>query len=156
MILHDKTALFLATGCFVGKIPIAPGTLGSLAGLPLCYALSLAPLPVAFTLIAVLTAMAIHVAGAAEKALGQKDPGCIVIDEIAGMAVTLFGLPFSPVIVITGFFLFRVLDVLKPPPVSTMEKRFAGGAGIVLDDIVAGCMANLLLRLLLYITPGFV
>ena len=90
--------------------------------------------------------MAIWIAGEAEKMLGKKDPGCIVIDEIAGMAVTLLAIPFTLQNAIAGFLLFRFFDVLKPPPIRTIDKKVHGGVGIVLDDVIAGVFANLVLR----------
>ncbi len=144
---RQKVTLFLATGGLVGLIPVAPGTFGSLVGLGGCYLLAGLDFSLALILTIVLFVLAVRIAGDAEKLLGQKDPGAIVIDEITGMAVTLLGFPFSFPVAIAGFLLFRVLDISKPPPVRTVERRFSGGFGIVVDDVVAGVMANLILRL---------
>jgi phosphatidylglycerophosphatase A len=92
---------------------------------------------------------AVWIANDAEKLLKKKDPGCIVIDEIAGMAVTLFGLPFNLTTALIGFIIFRILDISKPFPIRALDKRVAGGVGIVIDDVAAGIFANLLLRLIL-------
>ena len=92
---------------------------------------------------------AVWVAGQAEQLLGAKDPGCIVIDEIAGMAVTFLGVPFSVPAVIIGFVLFRFFDILKPFPVGYMEKRLSGGLGVVMDDVAAGVMSNVALHVIL-------
>jgi phosphatidylglycerophosphatase A len=92
------------------------------------------------------------VAGEAEKTLGDKDPGCIVIDEIAGMAVTFFALDFSWAVAIAGFALFRFFDVLKPFPIRYLEKRYGGGFGVVIDDVAAGVISNLVLRVGLMMT----
>ena len=155
MIRHDKAALFLATGCCVGNIPAAPGTLGTIVGLPVCYALSFLGLPALVMAVVMIIAVAVYVSGVAEKQLNRKDPGCVVIDEIAGIVITLFGLPFSPAVVITGFFLFRLLDVVKPYPISLLDRRLKGGIGIVSDDLAAGLVANLLLQWLLHLFPDF-
>jgi len=72
-----------------------------------------------------------------------------VIDEIAGMAVTLVGLPFNLTTVLIGFIIFRILDISKPFPIRALDQRLSGGVGIVIDDVVAGIFANLLLRLIL-------
>ena len=94
--------------------------------------------------------MAIWLADASEKLIKKKDPGCIVIDEIAGMLVTLAGLPFNFFTVVVGFVLFRLLDIFKPFPIRYLERKIPGGAGIVVDDIVAGIIANITLRIIVY------
>lgn len=142
----DNVAVFVATGGYVGKAPVAPGTFGTLIGLPLCYLLSFFRTSAAMGLTIAVIAGAVWAAHRAEAALGRHDPGCIVIDEIAGMAVTLLGLPFTPISAVTGFALFRVFDIAKPPPVRTLDRRVPGGLGVVADDVAAGILANLVLR----------
>jgi phosphatidylglycerophosphatase A len=144
----QKVTFFLATGGLVGMIPVAPGTFGSVVGLGVCYLLAGLDFSLAFILVIVLFVLAVRIAGEAEKMMGRKDPGAIVIDEIAGMAVTLLGFPFSIPVAVAGFALFRVLDIIKPPPIRTVERRFSGGFGIVIDDVVAGVLANVILRVL--------
>ena len=129
-----------------GKAPLAPGTFGTLVGLPCCYLLSFFSPPAALGLTAAVVAGAVWAAQRAETAMGRHDPGCIVIDEIAGMAVTLLGLPFTPLIVVAGFVLFRIFDIVKPPPVGTLDRKVSGGLGVVADDVAAGILANLVLR----------
>lgn len=143
--------MFLATGGFVGNIPIAPGTFGSLLGLPLCYAFAKIRLPLAILGVISLVAVAIWIAQLAETITRQKDPGKIVIDEIAGMVVTLIGIPFHLTSVVIGFVIFRVLDILKPFPIRSLEGRVSGGAGVVIDDVAAGIYGNIIVRLILYI-----
>jgi len=94
---------------------------------------------------------AVYIADAAEKLLKQSDPGCIVIDEIAGMMVTLIGLPFNLITVVMGFIIFRILDILKPFPIRNLDKRIPGGLGVVADDVGAGIIANLMLRIIIQI-----
>jgi phosphatidylglycerophosphatase A len=147
----NKTAVFLATGLYVGKVPLAPGTFGSLLGLPLCFLLDKIQLSAAIAAVLLIIALATWIADAAERILGRSDPGCIVIDEIAGMAVTLIGLPFNPTTVAVGFILFRILDILNPFPIRVIDKRLPGGLGIVADDVIAGIFSNFLLRILLFI-----
>ena len=96
-------------------------------------------------------ALAIWISGAAAKTLQRRDPGCIVIDEIAGMVVTFIGLPFTLTTAVLGFILFRLLDILKPFPIRTLDQRLSGGLGIVADDVVAGIFANTIVRILLFI-----
>jgi phosphatidylglycerophosphatase A len=148
MNFHRPAVLFLATGCNIGKMPFAPGTFGSLLALFPCYLLALFPLQIEITVIVVFVGIAILVADKAEKILAQKDPGSIVIDEIAGMMVTLTGLPFNGVTVVTGFVIFRILDIAKPFPIRAIEKRLKGGVGIVVDDLIAGIMGNMTLRII--------
>jgi phosphatidylglycerophosphatase A len=151
MNFSEKAAVFLATGFYVGNIPFAPGTFGSLIGLPLGFLLAGVQLSAAIIAALLIIGLAIWIANVAARALKRKDPGCIVIDEIAGMVVTLIGLPFNFATAVTGFILFRILDILKPFPIRILDKRVSGGLGIVADDVVAGIFANLLLRILLLI-----
>jgi len=144
-----KSVIFLATGFYVGKIPFAPGTFGSIIGLPLCFFLSKIELPIAGLCTLVFILIAILIAHDAEKILNKNDPGCIVIDEIAGIIVTLLGMPFNLITVAAGFFIFRIMDIFKPFPIRVLEKRLTGGAGIVLDDVAAGIFGNLALRAML-------
>lgn len=152
MKFRQATVLFLATGCNIGKIPLAPGTFGSLFALLPCYLLSLVPWWAEIFCIVAFVYFAILVADAAENLLDQKDPGCIVIDEIAGMMVTLAGLPFNFVMVASGLVIFRILDITKPYPIRAFEQRLKGGTGVVMDDLVAGIMGNIVLRFILSLT----
>ncbi len=138
--------MFLATGCYVGRIPVAPGTFGSLLALIPCFFLSGLPLAVNYGIILLFIGLAVWVATDAEEILKAQDPGCIVIDEVAGMMMTLAGLPFDVLTVVSGFIIFRILDIIKPFPIRTAERHISGGAGVVLDDVIAGVMANVLLR----------
>ncbi|MFC1577600.1 phosphatidylglycerophosphatase A [Thermodesulfobacteriota bacterium] len=151
MNFSEKAAVFLATGFYVGNIPFAPGTFGSLIGLALCFLLAGIHLSAAIIATLLIIGLAVWIADVAAKTLKRKDPGCIVIDEIAGMVVTLIGLPFNLTTALTGFILFRILDILKPFPIRILDKRVSGGLGIVADDVVAGIFANALMRILLFI-----
>jgi len=139
----------LATGGYIGFIPFAPGTFGSLLGIPLFYFISSLPLLPAFSFIIAFILFSVWIAGKAEKSLKTKDPGCIVIDEIAGMGVTFFMIPFNLYLAIIGFIVFRFFDILKPFPVNYLEKRFTGGLGVVIDDVAAGIMSNIVLQIIL-------
>ena len=149
MKFRRRFILFLATGGGIGYASWAPGTLGTVVGLPICYGLANLALPWAVAGIIVFIGVAIWIAGAAERELGQKDPGCIVIDEVAGLMVTYTGLAWNFPIVIAGFVIFRFFDILKPFPIRQMERRFTGGFGIVIDDVAAGVMGNIVLRILI-------
>ena len=146
MNIKQKSVMFLATGCYIGNISFAPGTFGSVLGLPLCFFLSKIDFSIAVLLTLIFILCAIWIANEAEKIFNAKDPGCIVIDEIAGIILTLFGLPFNIISVTAGFLVFRTLDIWKPYPIRLLENKFSGGIGIVLDDVVAGILSNLILR----------
>ena len=150
MNFREKSVMFLATGCFIGNIPFAPGTFGTILGLPLCFLLSRTNFSIAVLLTAIFIIFAILIAHDAEKILKKDDPGCIVIDEIAGLMVALFGLPFNVIYASAGFAIFRFFDILKPFPIRLIEKKLSGGTAIVMDDVVAGIFSNLVLRVLLF------
>lgn len=146
MNFKGKMVFFFATGGYVGKIPFAPGTFGSVVGLVICFFLSRISVSLAALLAIVLILSAVWLSEHAERIIGEKDPGCIVIDEIAGMVVTMIGVPFDALTAISGFVLFRLLDVIKPPPVRMFQDSLAGGAGVAMDDVAAGIIGNLILR----------
>jgi phosphatidylglycerophosphatase A len=143
--------MFLATGCYIGNISFAPGTFGSVLGLLLCFFLSKIDFSIAVFLTLIFILSAIWVANEAEKIVGEEDPGCIVIDEIAGIILTLSGLPFNITSMTVGFLVFRALDIWKPYPIRLLESKFSGGIGIVLDDVAAGILSNVFLRVFLII-----
>ena len=151
MKIRDRAVIFLATGLLIGNVPFAPGTFGSLIGLPLAFLLSRLNLLLSASFILLFVFFAIAVASAAEKILSKKDPAKIVIDEIAGLMVTFAGLPFNLGTAIAGFIIFRAFDILKPFPIRALERKVPGGGGVVLDDVLAGIYANLILRLAFYI-----
>lgn len=152
MNLREKGVLFLSSGGFIGNIPFAPGTFGSLLGLPLCFLLSKVSLWVSFLFIVIFVALAIWVCNKAEQLIQEKDPGCIVIDEISGMMLSLAGIPFNLISAAAGFVIFRLLDIFKPFPIRAIEKKISGGAGIVLDDIAAGIISNIILRIVFFLS----
>jgi len=141
--------LAVATGGYIGYIPVAPGTWGSVLGVAVYWLVSALPLSAALLLTALLAAVAVWIAHQAEIILRTQDPGQIVIDEVIGMMVALTALPMLPMVWIAAFFLFRFFDILKPFPIGYLEKKCPGGLGIVIDDVIAGVAANLLLRVLL-------
>jgi phosphatidylglycerophosphatase A len=147
MNLRDRAVLLLATGFGVGHIPLAPGTYGSLLGLPLCFVLA----EIGFALIAVVTTVglvffSVWIASQAQRLIRTKDAPCIVIDEMAGMAVAMLGLPLTVLNLALGFIVFRLLDIIKPFPARHLDANVSGGWGIVMDDVVAGLYCNMLLR----------
>jgi phosphatidylglycerophosphatase A len=147
-------ALWLATWCGSGLLPWAPGTFASLSALPLAWLLMMAGgvwLLLAATLLVFLIGL-----WAAERymaAVGIHDPTAVVIDEIAGQWLTLAIAPLDPFAYATGFLLFRVFDVLKPWPVSWLDRRVAGGFGVMIDDLGAALYAGGALWLILWLWP---
>ena len=138
---------FLASGFFSGHIPFAPGTMGTLVAIPL-YLLLISILQgwLYAGAVVALTLAAIWISGLAEKIYGCKDPQKVVIDEIVGFLLTMTAVPPSAMYIIMGFILFRLFDILKPQPAGWINDRMRGGSGIVLDDIVAGLYANIVLQ----------
>ncbi len=138
-----RAIIFIATGAYSGYFPVAPGTAGTLVGVILyLFLYRLHPL-FYLIIIILLFSLGVWLSGEAEKILNKKDPGYIVIDEIVGFMVTMFLLPEGVWFIIGGFFLFRLLDILKP---FQQIERIRGGLGVMLDDIVAGILANLILQ----------
>lgn len=134
-----------------GHAPAAPGTFGSAAGLLLFWAVRASGSQVleAAVLLAV-TMIGVAVATQAESAYGRRDPGVIVIDETAGMLLTLAAVPVGLGGALAGFLAFRFFDIVKPFPARRAE-RLPGGWGVMADDLVAGLYAQALLRLLLWL-----
>ncbi|MFC1798192.1 phosphatidylglycerophosphatase A [Thermodesulfobacteriota bacterium] len=151
MTFKEKTVLFFASGCFSGYLPVAPGTFGTLVGLPLCFFLSKIDFFAAAIYITLFVIFAIWIAHMAENILQKTDPGYIVVDEIAGIMITFIGIPFTLFSAGAGFLVFRIMDIWKPFPIRRIEKKIPGGAGVVMDDLLAGVYANLLLRIVLLV-----
>ncbi len=133
---------WLAFGFGAGLVPGAPGTAGTLVGVPVYLALS--PLPLWGYGAAVLGLGLVGVWACAKAAaeLGEGDPRAVVWDEIVGFLVTMVAAPPGWLWVVAGVVLFRVLDILKPWPIGAVDRRLRGGWGIMLDDVVAGVMAS--------------
>ncbi len=148
----DQGAHLVATGLLSGHSPFAPGTAGSAVGLVLFVPLVWASLPVQLGLCAALFFVGVFAAARVARRVGLEDPGIVVVDEVLGMWLSILGLPFTPLVVILGFLLFRVLDILKPYPAAALE-HLPGGWGIMADDVAAGIYANLLLRVFLIVWP---
>lgn len=138
--------LSLSSACGLGYIPVAPGTFGTLAALPLWWLFSAWPWWLALGLTLAMAALAIAVSAQAERLYGGHDNRKIVIDEVAGMLVTVFGVPFAGPQIAVAFVLFRVLDATKPPPIRWFDQNVGGGLGVVADDLVAGVIGLALLH----------
>jgi phosphatidylglycerophosphatase A len=137
-------------------LPKAPGTFGTLVGVPLVWWLAQAGITwqyyIALTI--AVTIIGTIASSAAEKELGKKDPGCVVVDELAGYMVTMAFVPITWWTLAGGFILFRIFDILKPPPIGMLDKKVKGGWGIMVDDLAAGAIANGVLQLCLLIATN--
>lgn len=150
----QRLALAIATCGYVGYVPIAPGTAGSAVGLALLWAVrgtGSAALEVA--LVVVVGGAGIWSAGVAERRLGRVDPGPVVIDEVAGMLITLLVLPINLAGACVGFLVFRLLDIVKPWPADRLE-ALHGGFGVMADDAMAAVYGHLIMRALVMMAPG--
>ena len=145
--LQDKLVLFFATGCYSGFSPGAPGTAGSVIGVALFWFLSPLSFPLYIITVTAFIFLAIWCASRASGIFQKKDPSQVVIDEIAGYLVTMAALPPTWGYIIAGFLLFRVMDIVKPYPIRWIDQNIAGGCGIVLDDVLAGVYANIILQI---------
>ncbi len=146
--LYDRTALFLATGAMVGRIPWAPGTWGSLWGFAVYLAIRPLLWPYQLAALLALVALAVFSSQRACELLGDEDPSQVVIDEIAGMSIGLAGISGGGIPLVAAFFLFRFFDIFKPFPVRQLERVRPTGLGVVMDDVAAGVMCNLSWRIL--------
>lgn len=151
-----RLAVFIATVGYSGYFPVAPGTVGSLAGL-VAYLLVWWSRSMALEigLIVLLFAAGVWAGTIAERYFGGIDPGPIVIDEVVGMLITLAFIPVGLAGALIGFVLFRVFDVVKPYPARRLE-RLHGGLGVMADDAMAAIYANVTLRAILWAAPGWV
>ena len=148
----QRAAVRIATVGPCGHVPAAPGTVGSVAGLMLFWAVRASGSPaVEWAVLLAVTAIGVVAASRAESAYRRRDPGLIVIDEVAGMLLTLAAVPVGFWGAMVGFFAFRLFDVVKPFPARRAE-RLPGGWGVMADDLVAGLYAQALLRLLLWLS----
>lgn len=142
--------VFLATGCWIGFLPVAPGTAGALLGVGLGWSIGQIPqVWLQALVVAAFCGLGVPICTTASRTLKEKDPGCIVYDEISSMPITLFLTPVGSISVLAaGFVLHRIFDITKPPPARRFE-RLPKGLGIQADDWVAGLYSNAVLQMLL-------
>lgn len=150
-VLHPLWA-FIGTGVYSGYCPIASGTAGSLVAL-LLYFIPGMENPLILGIAIVLSLAAGVPAASALARIHGDDPSIVVIDEITGMWISLLFLPKNIVLASLAFFLFRIYDIIKPPPARQME-RIHGGWGIMLDDVVAGMYASISVHMIRLIVPA--
>ncbi|WP_428354011.1 phosphatidylglycerophosphatase A family protein [Methyloprofundus sp.] len=137
--------LCLAFGFGSGLAKKAPGTFGTLAAVPIYIALVQTNIWL-YSLATVLVSVAgVWICGIAANKLGEHDFGGIVWDEIAGYLITMWFVAFSWQNLLLGFVLFRIFDIIKPWPIKWIDQKISGGFGIMLDDVIAGLIAGLVL-----------
>ena len=145
--IMDRISRIFATFFYLGFLPVAPGSIATILGIFISFAL-MGNTGVYVAATVVITVLGFALSGRAEKVIGKKDPGCIVIDEVAGVMIAFFMLPTTLPVFWTGFFLFRAFDMFKIYPGNKFE-GLPGSAGIMMDDIVAGLYTNVVMHLAL-------
>ncbi|NVN98532.1 MAG: phosphatidylglycerophosphatase A [Geobacteraceae bacterium] len=135
----------LATWGGSGYSPFASGTVGTLAAIPFYIWLARLSLPMYLLTLVAFFFLACWVSGEAEVLFNEKDSGKIVIDEVVGYLVTMIAIPYDWRYMVAGFFLFRLFDIVKPPPARWFDQKVKNGYGVVLDDVAAGLYAWLCL-----------
>lgn len=141
---------FLALGFGSGLIKPAPGTWGTLSAVPLYYLLMqfMNSASISYFVVILLSfVVGIYLCGKTATDVGVHDHGAIVWDEIVGFLITMALVPLSWVNIVAGFVLFRIFDIIKPWPIKLLDKHVHGGFGIMIDDVLAGVFAWILLYL---------
>ena len=142
---------FLAFGFGSGLAPKAPGTFGTLAAIPLYLLLSQLSLPVYVVVLVLASLLGIWLCGKTAKDLGVHDHPGIVWDEFCGYWLTMLAAPAGWLWIIVGFILFRLFDIWKPWPISLADKRMPGGMGIMVDDLIAGLYALIVMQVIVFV-----
>jgi len=146
--LLASPANFLALGAGSGLAPVAPGTFGTIAAVPLVLLMPNS-LPIYITIVLLLFALGVWLCDACATDLGVHDHPAIVFDEWVGYLITMIAAPRSLLFLALGFALFRLFDILKPWPIGMADRRVSGGLGIMVDDVIAGVFAAVTLQVLL-------
>ncbi|MBI5026949.1 MAG: phosphatidylglycerophosphatase A [Nitrospirae bacterium] len=144
----------IATLGFIGYLPVAPGTFGSLAGFVTFLLIKDLPVSVYILTISAVFVTGVFASRRAEILFKEKDAHCIVIDEFAGFLLSVLFLPKEITYLLSAFILFRFFDILKPPPIRLIERSVKGGLGIMLDDLVAAFYANICIQLWRYLVAN--
>lgn len=142
--------MFLAFGFGSGLSRIMPGTCGTIAALPLYFLMTGLPVWIYLSVLFLGFVIGNHLCGYAAEKMNVHDHGGIVWDEFVGMWISLFLVPFEWLWVGLAFILFRLFDMLKPWPISVVDKKVGGGFGIMLDDVLAGIAACVCMHVILY------
>ena len=150
-IVWRDPSFFLAFGFGSGLLSIAPGTWGTLAAVGLYFLVCDLSWPFYFLFVLLLTIFGVWLCERVSNHLGVHDHSGIVIDEIAGYLITMCFAPYKLTWLILGFFLFRLFDIWKPGIIGLVDKRVHGGLGIMLDDVLAGIAAMLVLQSIIWL-----
>jgi phosphatidylglycerophosphatase A len=149
-----RFVLFIATCGYIGYVPVAPGTFGSAVGLALFALIRWSgSTAIELGVIVLLLALGVWSGNVAERHFRQVDPGPVVLDEVAGMLITLALIPVTVSGAIVGFLIFRLFDVIKPWPANRLE-ALPGGLGMMADDAMAAVYGNIAMRLLIAGLPA--
>jgi len=151
-VLFANVANFFALGCGLGMARKAPGTVGTLLGVPLLWLMP-QPLWLYLLVVVLLFIFGVWCCEKCSQHLGVHDHGGIVWDEVVGYLITMIALPKTFVWILAGFIVFRVFDIIKPWPISYLDKRIHGGLGIMIDDVLAGLFAAIALQAAYRILP---
>ena len=146
--LINRISEHISTVFGVGYTAHAPGTIGSLFGLLIYMFLKDVNIAIYLCIVFILFVAGVYSSNIMEDVYDTKDPSFIIIDEVVGMLISLAYVPYSPLIAIMGFLLFRIIDIAKLPPLNWLEKMH-GGMGIMLDDAVGGLIVNIILQVIL-------
>lgn len=144
-----KLLLLIATFFKIGKVKFAPGTVATIATIPLWWLLATYAGPIWYMVITILLVPVGILAAQAYEADSQThDSKEIVIDEVVGFLITMTWLPMTWQSLVFGFCLFRFFDIVKPPPIRQLDRKVPGGLGVMLDDIAAGLISSVILQTL--------
>ena len=149
----NKLIKISATWGYLGLAPKAPGTVGSLGALPLAYLFMLWTPTQYMVATFLFTFVALIVCVAYENTFQVHDPKEVVIDEVAGVLITLTWLPLTWQSFVLGFVLFRTFDIVKPFPIGLIDQKVKGGVGVLADDVAAGIISNVILQIIYINTP---
>jgi len=144
----NKFLINLATLFGIGKVSLAPGTLATLASIPIWYFLAQAGPLIYLVITFLLVPVGIWAAQIYENLKGAHDSKEIVIDEVVGFLITMAWVPLTWQSAVIGFCLFRFFDIVKPPPIRQLDKKVPGGFGVMLDDIAAGMISSIIMQLI--------
>lgn len=148
--LFSHPAHFAGLGFGSGMVPVAPGTFGTLAAIPLWLLMADLAFGIQCVVIFIAGLVGIYFCGKTAEGLGVHDHGAIVWDEFVGYWVTMLFAPAGWVWVLIGFLLFRFFDILKPWPIRVLDKKVHGGFGIMVDDVLAGVFAGVVIQIVLF------
>lgn len=143
--MPERVRKLIAAGFGAGYAPGAPGTFGTMAAVLPAWGLSFLEPPLSGVLTVLFIAFAVWICGGAAAGVKEKDPGWIVLDEMAGFLVATLWVEPTPVSYAAAFFLFRLFDIIKPPPIGWIDRSGRGGTAIVMDDVAAGVLTRLML-----------